>query len=232
MGSEMCIRDSLYTDCKSLFDHLKKEGAVPDDKWVAVPLGSLRSAVSAGPGRNLKKSECRWVPSRWQLADCLTKKGLAADFRQKLATGVTKLHELSLQAIKRKNKKKVNASAHLCNFVEVVHSREKERYIPLSKHIYKNLTFSVGIFFQALRNKPALQVVSIGFQVSSLWIFIMAQQRGRSSTARSSTDAQGSSTARRANSSFQGSSTARRVRVTAPVSDTCLLYTSPSPRDS
>ena len=43
----------LYTDCKSLFDHLKKDGAVPDDKWVAVAVASLKGAVSAGPGQNL-----------------------------------------------------------------------------------------------------------------------------------------------------------------------------------
>ena len=54
----------LYTDCKSLYDHLKKEGAVPDDKWVAVAVASLKCAVSAGAGRNTDKSECRWLASR------------------------------------------------------------------------------------------------------------------------------------------------------------------------
>jgi len=95
----------MFTDCKSLYDNLKKEGSVPDDKWVAVPIASLRGAVSAGPGRDTRKSECRWVPSRWQLADCLTKKGLAASFRERIASGTTRLHEESLQSVKRKKEK-------------------------------------------------------------------------------------------------------------------------------
>ena len=103
----------LFTDCKSLFDHLKKEGSVPDDKWVAVPIGSLRGAVSAGPGRNEAKADCRWVPSRWQLADCLTKKGLAAGFRERISSGTTRLHELSLQEVKRKKKPKPHGT-NLC----------------------------------------------------------------------------------------------------------------------
>jgi len=98
----------LFTDCKSLHDNLKKEGSVPDDKWVAVPIASLRGAVSAGPGRDVRKAESRWVPSRWQLADCLTKKGLSAAFRERIASGTTKLHEMSLQSAKR-NKAKGNA---------------------------------------------------------------------------------------------------------------------------
>ena len=98
--SEMPI--ILFTDCKSLYDNLKKEGSVPDDKWVAVPVASLRGAVSAGPGRDERKSECRWVPSRWQLADCLTKKGLSEAFRERMASGTTRLHEPSLQSVKRK----------------------------------------------------------------------------------------------------------------------------------
>ncbi len=61
-------------------------------------------AVSAGPGRNLTKSEARWVPSRWRLADCLTKKGLSAGFRERMDQGNTKLHELSMQAVKRSSK--------------------------------------------------------------------------------------------------------------------------------
>jgi len=94
----------LYTDCKSLFDHLKKDGAVPDDKWIAVAVASLKCAVSSGSGRNLSKSECRWIASRWQLADCLTKSGLGKTLRAILDKGSTRLHELSLQQVKKKNK--------------------------------------------------------------------------------------------------------------------------------
>ena len=89
----------LSTAYKSLFDNLKKDGSVPDDKWVAVPVASLRGAVSAGPGRDTRKAEARWVPSRWQLADCLTKKGVSATFRERMSKGSARLHELSLQHV-------------------------------------------------------------------------------------------------------------------------------------
>ena len=51
-------------------DNLKKDGSVPEDKFVAVSVAALRCAVSAGPERNTSKSECRWLASRWQLGDC------------------------------------------------------------------------------------------------------------------------------------------------------------------
>ena len=83
----------LYADCKSLYDHLKKEGAVPDDKWVAVAVASLKCEVSAGAGRNADKSECRCLASRWQLADCLAKSDLSKRMREILTKGTTRLHE-------------------------------------------------------------------------------------------------------------------------------------------
>ena len=67
---------------------------------MAVPVESLRAAVSAGPGRDIRKAEARWVPSRWQLADCLTKKGLSAVFRERMSKASTRLYELSLQHVK------------------------------------------------------------------------------------------------------------------------------------
>ena len=85
----------LFTDCKSSFDNLRKDGSVPDDKWVAVPVASLRGAATAGPGRDTRKAEARWVPSRWQLADCLMKRGLSAVFRERMSKASTRLHELS-----------------------------------------------------------------------------------------------------------------------------------------
>ena len=122
MFGEEQMKVILFTDCKSLFDHLKKEGAVPDDKWTAVAVASLKCRVSAGPDRNLSKSECRWVASRWQLADCLTKAGLAYTLREILQKGATRLHELSLQEIGRqknpdkpKRKKKKASEVHYCS---------------------------------------------------------------------------------------------------------------------
>ena len=83
---------------------MKKDGSVPEDKQVAVSMASLRGTVSAGPGRNKSKAEALWLPSRWQLADCLTKRGLGSMLRERLAHGSTRLHELSLAAIKKNTK--------------------------------------------------------------------------------------------------------------------------------
>ena len=58
---------NLFTDCKCLYDHLKNDGAVPEDKWVAVAVASAKCVVSAGAGRDTRRAECRWTVSRWQI---------------------------------------------------------------------------------------------------------------------------------------------------------------------
>ena len=62
----------LITDCKSLYDHMKVEGKVPDCRHTAIYVAALRQTVVAGPGRH-RGTRMLWVPSRWQLADVLTK---------------------------------------------------------------------------------------------------------------------------------------------------------------
>jgi hypothetical protein len=91
----------LVTDCRSLYDHLKSDGKVPDDRHTAIWIAALRGGVGAGPGIPKTKTPTMWVASRWQLADCLTKLGLDKAFRQILTTGKTRFHEPSAQAIKR-----------------------------------------------------------------------------------------------------------------------------------
>ena len=86
---------TLYTDCKSLYDHMKCEGTVPEDRYTAVQVAALRCEVSAGPGRRVDKAAMKWLPSRWQLADGLTKSGLSEKMRELLTRGSTRLHELS-----------------------------------------------------------------------------------------------------------------------------------------
>eukprot|EP00974_Lingulodinium_polyedra_P079968 7744413-Lingulodinium_polyedra.AAC.1 len=56
---EAQMRTILFTDCRSVFDNLKKDGRVPDDKWTAISIAAMRCVVSAGPGRNRDKAECR-----------------------------------------------------------------------------------------------------------------------------------------------------------------------------
>jgi len=93
----------MITDCKSLFDHVSKECALADDRHTALYLASLREEVSAGPQRSASKAGMMWVPSRHQLADALTKQGLADLMREIMKRGTCWLHELSAQELKRRS---------------------------------------------------------------------------------------------------------------------------------
>jgi hypothetical protein len=57
------------TDCKSLYDSLKKEGAAPSssDKRLAIELALVRQKLQDG------ETHIRWIDARFQIADCLTK---------------------------------------------------------------------------------------------------------------------------------------------------------------
>ena len=95
----------LFTDCRSLYDHVKSEGNVPDDKHTAIYVAALKTSVSAGVGRNECKAQMRWVASRWMLADGLTKGGLADQMRYYMSTATTRIHEESAQALLRRRKR-------------------------------------------------------------------------------------------------------------------------------
>ena len=97
----------LLTGYKSLHDHSKKDGAVPEDKWVAVAVASVKGMLSAGAGRDTRRAECRWIASRLQLADCLTKTGLSNTLRLVFGACVTRLRELSKQQMKCTEKPKL-----------------------------------------------------------------------------------------------------------------------------
>jgi len=102
---EDIMRAQLLTDCKSLYDHMARDSKLPEDRWTAIHGAALRSAVSAGPGGDTAKCAMRWVASRHQLADGLTKRGLSERMRELMRTGTTRLHEISAQEAKRWNKK-------------------------------------------------------------------------------------------------------------------------------
>ena len=87
---------------------------MPDDRCLAVSVASLKCCVSAGAGRNEQKAECKWIASRWQLADCLVKPGLAFTLRTILEKGATSLHELSAQQIKREKQAKKSKKPETC----------------------------------------------------------------------------------------------------------------------
>ena len=59
----------LVTDCKSLYDAIHKEGAVPasTDKRLAIELAIVKAKTVSG------ETDLRWIDARYQIADCLTK---------------------------------------------------------------------------------------------------------------------------------------------------------------
>ncbi|CAE7414743.1 RE2 [Symbiodinium sp. CCMP2592] len=61
------------TDCKSLYDHLHREGVprVPSDKRLAIDLAALRQTFDLERVRD--RIPLYWVPTEFQLADILTK---------------------------------------------------------------------------------------------------------------------------------------------------------------
>lgn len=65
----------LDTDCKSVYDNSVKDAPVPSDRLVAIAEAALRGTVSGVPQRDQKKTQLRLVPTRWQLADGLTRPG-------------------------------------------------------------------------------------------------------------------------------------------------------------
>mmetsp|Transcript_18011 Transcript_18011/g.41724 ORF Transcript_18011/g.41724 Transcript_18011/m.41724 type:complete len:328 (+) Transcript_18011:687-1670(+) len=105
------------TDCKSLYDHVKADGKVPEDKKTAILTAGFKSLVSAGAERDEEKVELRWVASRWQMADALTKDGLSGQAREFMTSCHTKFHELSAQALKRENieGKKIESSVDIAS---------------------------------------------------------------------------------------------------------------------
>ncbi|CAE7625738.1 unnamed protein product [Symbiodinium sp. CCMP2592] len=98
----------LFTDCKSLYDHLHREGTpkAPADKRLAVDLADLRQTLMkqgtaqwkkhhGEDARHAPERPCRppihWVPTEEQLADFLTKKMKAEAWWQTLERGHIRL---------------------------------------------------------------------------------------------------------------------------------------------
>ena len=76
----------MITDSRSLCELIQKTNE-PREKHVKLEVGLLREAHELG-----ETSEVQWVPTRKQLADCLTKenKAMADMLRTVLCHGLTK----------------------------------------------------------------------------------------------------------------------------------------------
>jgi hypothetical protein len=104
--SPQVIGLSVVTDCNSLYDHVRKESSVPEDRRTALSVAALKQSVSCGVGRDEKKAELLWVPTRSQQADGLTKRGLGHLVREFLQNCQVCLREVSAKALKIGNRQK------------------------------------------------------------------------------------------------------------------------------
>ena len=212
----------LYTDCKSLYDHLRKDGAVPDDKWIAVAIASLKCAVSAGPGRNQTKSECRWIASRWQLADCLTKPGLGKVLRGILQAGVTRLHELSLaQVRKAKSGKSVVQGVHYVGCVCVPGDDDDDDEDRI-EDLIEDRTLTLPTFFSSMTLSSDAR-----WPLQATWTSCSSWEAGCSLAYGQTNQTPPDLTA--TTTTTTNPPTGKILR--DPLCSSCLLYTSPSPRD-
>ena len=80
----------LFTDCKSLYDHLHKDGVPkpPSERRLALDLASIRRDLRGEakgqwrkdhPGEEVRpdrpqRPPLHWLPTEWQLSDVLTKR--------------------------------------------------------------------------------------------------------------------------------------------------------------
>lgn len=97
----------FFTDCKSLYDHIQKEGAPkpPSEKRLALDLAGIRQALrtetqeqwlrrfgegAVRPDRPLK-APLHWLPTDRQLADVLTKKMTAGQWWDQVRDGFLSL---------------------------------------------------------------------------------------------------------------------------------------------
>ena len=79
----------LYTDSFSLKEHLESKRVICDPR-LRVDIARLKEMS------DLREVSMRWVPGKWQLADCLTKRGASSELLRKvLATGVLPEHQHS-----------------------------------------------------------------------------------------------------------------------------------------
>ena len=92
----------VITECTSLFGCVATDASVLEDRGTALTVASLRGRCSAGVGRDEKRSGLRWVPTRVQLADGLTKSSAGVFLRNAKTSGTAQLQEESTNALKRK----------------------------------------------------------------------------------------------------------------------------------
>ena len=96
---ERLLPVACVTDCRSLCNTIVKETSIPEDGASPVQLALFRQRLSAGPARDRAKAQLLWGPTRRQVADGLTKKGLSAAVRELMETASVVLRGESATAV-------------------------------------------------------------------------------------------------------------------------------------
>ena len=92
---------TLVTDCRSIYDTVHKDGQHVGEKGSIVHAVLLRQLLTTREGQEASgKARLKWVPTRCQLADGLTKANRGADLREQLSLGLL----FQEKAIKRRSK--------------------------------------------------------------------------------------------------------------------------------
>ena len=90
----------MATDCKSVFDCIKKDAQSIGDKSNAINVAILRQLCSGENHPVGEKARLLWLPTRHQLADGLTKGGKASEMQSALKTGTAVFHGLSAKSLR------------------------------------------------------------------------------------------------------------------------------------
>ena len=85
----------MVTDCRAVFDCVKKDAQSIGDKANALSVAVLRQLCVVGDAPRREEAKLLWVPTRHQCADALTKSGKAQDMADLVASGKATFHGVS-----------------------------------------------------------------------------------------------------------------------------------------
>lgn len=94
----------LVTDCKSVFDCIRKSGHSIGDRGTAVNVAVLRQLCSFESNPPKEQATLLWVPTRHQCADGLTKSGSHTAFQSLLKEGLVTFHAMSAKSLLKTNR--------------------------------------------------------------------------------------------------------------------------------
>ena len=97
------ITTIMCTDCKSVYDHIKKDSQSVGDKSNAIHTAVLRQICTVEKSPMSNKAQILWVPTRHQVADGLTKSGLHHTVLQLFKNGLVTFHAKSAKALQSRD---------------------------------------------------------------------------------------------------------------------------------